>query len=443
MPQLPSLTGRAAFSCSSHFRIHVWAFSVLLYCAAVCQAAPPLTGAADPQLEVFDKLLTSFVGGHKIPGAALAVSYRGKLVYARGCGYADVAKREEVQPNSLFRSASLTKPITAVAVLKLMEQGKLKLEDPILNHLSDVVPGAQRKNHPWSKITIQHCLQHTAGWDSKAKFDPMFRSIMIADALKVPTPPTSLQIIRFMASKRPDFAPGERYAYSNFGYVVLGRVIEQASGQSYEEYVQEQIFKTLGIKSARLAKTRLKDRAPQEVRYYDGNKKARNVFSQSPADVTPMPYGTWSIEAMDSNGGWLLSAADLARFMCGLDLSSKQPLIKPETRQLLLRSRPSGPAGFEANGKPKSDFYGFGWRIQHGKTPDQAHYWHESSFDGISGLMIHRDDEVNWVILINTTELVKGKLPAEAIDQLLHDAMNSVKVWPEKDLFSTIDQLNP
>lgn len=410
--------------------------ATLLFCAAHCPAEPPLTGVANPQLVAFDKLLVSFVGGNSLPGASLAVTRRGKLVYARGCGYSDVAKREELQPDALFRTASNSKPITAVAILQLMEQGKLKLDDPILMYLAEVVPGAKRKTHPWSKVTIRHCLQHTGGWDtSKAKYDPLFRSIQIADALKVPPPASAKHVIRFMATKRPDFPAGDRYAYSNFGYLLLGRIIEQASHQSYEQYVQEHVLRPIGIQTARLGKTRLKDRAPGEVLYYDGDKRGRSVFSSNPGDSAPTPYGVWCLEAMDANGGWVMSAPDLVRFAAALDLSAAKPLLQPETRKLFIHSRPEGPAGFEADGQPKPFFYGFGWRVQVLQNTDRAHYWHEASFDGVSGLVLHRDDEVNWVIMFNSSQLIDGKLPAAAIDAPLHDAANSVKQWPEIDLF--------
>lgn len=411
----------------------------VLICAATCYADPPLTGTAVPELVAFDRLITAYVDEKLIPGASFAVTRRGKLIYARGCGYADLGKKEEVQPDSLFRTASNSKPITAMAILKLMEQGKLKLDDPILMHLTDVVPGAKRKNHPWSKITIQHCLQHTGGWDTvKAKFDPMFRSVPIAEALKVPPPATAKHVIRFMATKKPDFPAGNRYAYSNFGYVLLGRIIEQASGQTYEQYVQKHVFEPIGIKTARLAKTLLPGRAPGEVRYYDGDKRGRSVFALNLNESVPTPYGCWCIEAMDANGGWLLSAPNLARFMAALDASAQTPLLEPATRKLFLNSRPTGSAGFESDGTPKSNFYGYGWRIQLLQGTDRAHYWHEASFDGVSGLMVHRDDEVNWVIMFNSTQLYDNKLPAAAIDEPIHATMNGIKAWPDVDLFPTI-----
>ncbi len=412
-----------------------------LLCTAICHAEPPLTGPTAPQLAPLDKLLTSFVTDNKIPGVALAVTYKGKLVYARGCGFSDVEKQEPVQPTSLFRVASLSKPITATAILHLLERGKLKLEDPILKYLPELVPlsDAERAAHPWQKITIQHCLQHTGGWDRKVSFDPMFRPIMIGEALKIPPPPSANNIIRYMATKPLDFAPGERYAYSNFGYNILGRVIEQASGETYEQYVQKHVLRPVGIKSARLGKTPLKDRAPGEVLYYAADRTGPSVFAENLKQTVPSPYGVWCLESMDANGGWVLSAVDLVRFAAGLDEQSQKPLLKGSTRKLLIGSRPTGPAGFQEDGKPKSSFYGYGWQIRPLITPNHAHLWHHGALDGASTLMVHRDDNFNWVVLFNTGEKTKDKSPSVAIDSLMHVAVVSIKDWPQADLFSTIE----
>lgn len=415
---------------------------VVLMCATVCHAETPLTGPSAPELGSLDKLLTTFIGEHKVAGAALAITHRGKLVYARGCGCSDLEKHEQIQPNSRFRVASLSKPITAVAILQLMEQGRLQLDDSILKHLSNLVPltPAEQQAHPWQKITIRHCLQHTGGWDSKASFDPMFRPLLIADTLKVPPPPAASQIVQFMATKPTDFAPGERYAYSNFGYNILGRIIEQAAGQPYEQYVQEHVLQPVGAKSALLGKTLLKNRAPGEVLYYDADRTGPSVFAENLKQTVPTPYGIWCLESMDAHGGWVFSAVDLVRFAAGLDSSSPRPLLKPATRELLLNSRPTGPAGFEADGRPKAVFYGFGWNIRQLGSPEHAHLWHQGALDGVSTLMVHRDDDFAWVILFNSRQKINGKPPASAIDDLIHQAVDSIKTWPAVDLFPIIDQ---
>src|SRR3954462_13642929 len=96
----------------------------------------PITGAADPKLEAFDKLMLDFLREHNVPGASLAVARNGKIVYARGFGYADVARKQDVEPDGLFRIASISKPFTSAAILQLVERGKLKLDEPAFRVLN-------------------------------------------------------------------------------------------------------------------------------------------------------------------------------------------------------------------------------------------------------------------------------------------------------------------
>ena len=133
------------------------------------------TGPVMPKLAAYDELMTAFMREHKPPGAALAVTYHGRLVYARGFGHADLEKREAVWPTSLFRIASVSKPFTATTVMHLVQQGKLKLEErvfPLLKLQPHLERGA-RLDPRWHEITVRHCLQHTGGWNRDKSFDPM------------------------------------------------------------------------------------------------------------------------------------------------------------------------------------------------------------------------------------------------------------------------------
>src|SRR4051812_36316714 len=112
------------------------ALPVCLHTRLAKSAELPVTGAADPNLAPFDKLMTGFVAEHAIPGASLAVTRNGRLVYARGFGYADVENKTPVEPGALFRIASVSKPITGVAVMHLLDAGKIKLDDPVLKYVT-------------------------------------------------------------------------------------------------------------------------------------------------------------------------------------------------------------------------------------------------------------------------------------------------------------------
>jgi N-acyl-D-amino-acid deacylase len=139
------------------------------------RAEGQVSGIAPPKLEAYDELLADFMRAHKPPGAALAMTYHGRLVYARGFGHADLEKQESVRPASLFRIASVSKPFTSAAVMHLIEKGRLKLDERVFPILR-LEPHLEQDAHldpRWHEITVRHCLQHTAGWDRGKSFDPM------------------------------------------------------------------------------------------------------------------------------------------------------------------------------------------------------------------------------------------------------------------------------
>ena len=298
--------------------------------AAVAPAPPlPATGKENPDLASFDELMCSFMTERHVPGGALAVTRGGRLVYARGFGFADAQKKEPVLPTSLFRIASLSKPITAVAVMQLAEHGKVKLDEPMLWQLPPDTRPASLGDPRLEKITVRQLLRHTGGWDrAKDGYDPMFRSVEIAKAEKFAPPAKAEDIIRFMLRRKLDFDPGARSAYSNFGYCVLGRIIEQAAQQSYQEYVLEHVLAPLGIREMRLGHSLPERRAPGEVEYFDRKgKTGAAVVGQPLGRLVPLPYGTFYLEAMDAHGGWLASAIDVVRFVTAFDDAEHCPIL--------------------------------------------------------------------------------------------------------------------
>jgi len=394
-----------------------------------------ITGEHSPLLEPFDRLMTSFMAEHKVPGGALAVTKQGRLVYARGFGYGDLGRKEPVQPTSLFRIASLSKPLTAVAILQLVEQGKLKLDDKVFDILkfkAHVEEGASvdpRLKH----ITILHLLQHTGGWDRDKSFDPMFRSVEIAKAFGVPSPARPEHIIRYMMGKPLQFAPGKRYAYSNFGYSLLGRVIEAISGQSYEAYVRANVLAPLGIQDMRIGRTLLSGRVRNEVKYYHSeNKTSPAVVGEKIGELVPRPYGAWYLEGFDAHGGWIASAVDMVRFAAEFDDRSRCRLLRPASIQRMF-ARPKGAAGHNPDGSPSAAYYGCGWRVR--PVRERANHWHMGRFDGTATLLVRRHDGINWAVLFNTQSGREGKPLGDLIDPLVHRAANAVKRWPESDLF--------
>ena len=375
------------------------------------------------------------MSARKVPGGALAVVKDRRLVYARGYGWADRGKKLPAKADSLFRIASISKPFTAVAVLKLVEEGRLKLADRAFDfiELKAIVETGKTPDARLKEITIRQCLDHTGGWDRNASFDPMFRSPIICRAVGAPAPADSAAVIRYMMGQPLDFAPGARFAYSNFGYCVLGRVIEKVTGQPYGKFVTDRVLTPAGIKRMRLGATLDGKQAEGEVRYYTSdNAEGESLFPAEPGKV-PWPYGAFHLEAMDAHGGWISSAVDLARFAAALDPSNRSPLLKPETLRVM-HEPPAPPAARNGDGTMKDSHYGCGWFVR----PDRGGTmtsWHGGSLPGTSTLLVRRGDGLSWAVLFNQRSSDK-KLPDGAIDAALHDAASAVKSWPGEDLFT-------
>jgi len=390
-----------------------------------------------PLDQAFGREMKQFMTQRRIPGGALAVLKDQRLVLLRGYGWADREQKLPVKPESLFRMASISKPFTAVAILKLVEAGKLDLNAPAIE-VAGFEPKASNAKSPdprLKSITVRHCLHHTGGWARDVSGDPMFRSVEIAEAMGAPAPAKPETIIRYMLGQPLDFDPGSRFAYSNFGYCLLGRIIEKASGASYSEFVRQAILRPMGIKTMRLGASLERDRAFNEVSYYTpDNRHGPSVFPNCPGTV-PEPYGTFCLEAMDAHGGWLASALDLARFAAALDAAEQNTCLKAETLKTLYEP-PAPPVSRSPDGSLAATYYTCGWNVRP-KGNGMANYWHNGSLPGTFTLLVRRFDGLSWVALFNQRS-ENSKLPDSAIDGSLHRAADSVSEWPATDLFSTL-----
>jgi CubicO group peptidase (beta-lactamase class C family) len=372
--------------------------------------------AQDPaSIPSFDEAMETQLKQYGIPGGSLAVAKGGRLVHAKGYGMADVDAKTPVAAESLFRIASISKPITAVAVLKLVQDGKLDLDAKAFELLG-VRP--EKADARLKDITIRQLLQHTGGWDREQSGDPMFRPFDIAAEAGVASPPGPGSIIRFVTARPLDFDPGARSAYSNFGYCVLGRVLEKVGGEPYEDFVKRTVLAPMGITRMKLGKSLLKDRAEGEVRYYPaGGKQARPVFDSVKETEVPWPYGGFCLEAMDAHGGWLASAVDLVRFA-----SHIEKVLDEKTRALMVARPP---------GLPESPaYYACGWMVRPVGKDGKRNTWHAGSLPGTATLLVTRHDGLVWAALFNERSRGEGK-----IDPALHQAADAVAGWPEGDLF--------
>jgi len=393
------------------------------------------TGQARPELAAFDAWAKTFLTEHKIPGASLAIARDGQVVYSRGFGFADRDAKTPVEPDALFRVASVSKPITAVAIMKLVQDEKLKLEDKILEFIPNEPHFEEggKFDERWKQITIVECLSHTGGWDRAVSYDPMFQADRMAKSLKIDLPILPEHIIRYQLGQPLDFDPLSRYAYSNFGYSILGRVIEKVTGQPYEKYVQEAIFKPLGIERPRIGGSLESQRADGEVKYYDvHNAKGPAVVGPGAGkDEVPISYGTWRQETLDAHGGWIASAVDLVKFAAAFDLTdggrkTRGGLLKAATARLMFSpqtaiNRPEGGGGASA-------YYGLGWMLKN--EDDLLVARHGGALACTAASLMHFPDGTNLAVLTNLGQSEGGKFLGRSMEEPLTKLVREVKSWP-------------
>ena len=404
-------------------RFRKFPFALVPFLLGSLSAQISITGPAVPELAVYDQIVTGIMAKYSIPAAQFAITRQGKLLLAHGYGTLDPGGQTPVQPDSLFRLASLSKPLTAVAILRLWDQGKIDLDRSAFSYIPELqpLPGKQPDSR-LSRITVRNLLQHSGGWDVDISADPFDQTVSIAQEVGKTPPASSEDIIRVMMGRPLDFDPGTRFAYSNFGYCVLGRIIERLSGMSYEQYVRTKILAPLGIEKMRTGNTLDAGRIPGETGYVSPA-NAPSVFPFGPKKV-PLPYGGWYLEAMDANAGWVASVPDLLKFWNAIDGRLGGPLLSAAAIAEL-SARPNLPdwAGQTA-------WYGMGFRIV--PTGSGAHWWHDGDLEGTRSLAVRTVNGYNWAILFDkegSTNFI-----SEA-DSAFWNALSHVKTWPATDLY--------
>ncbi len=385
----------------------------------------PVTGELGQNLEPINELLLKTLTDNNIPGATVAVARDGVIVFERGFGYSDLEQQTPMAANTSMRIASISKPITAVAVLLLAEDGKLKLDDHVIQYLiRDKKYALPKDADPvWSRVTIRHLLQHSGGWNSDKSKDPMFELVEITRALDLKKIARIPDIVRYQLSRPLDFEPGTEYQYSNFGYCLLGRVIEAASGQPYESFVAERILKPAGMTQTRLGKSKLANRAEDEAHYYTQTLKTYPaIWDVAPGgksgkfELVQAPYGQSELAVMDSAGAWTSTASDLVRFAVAIDKDTK-PILKPDSLPQL-KERPA------FAGADDDSWYGLGWNLRSIDGLDRVNIWHTGTLAGTSTILLKRWDNMVWAVIFNCDESPDKKKCETLIDGPMHTAVD-------------------
>ena len=378
------------------------------------------TGTAVSALAGFDNQMKAFMQARGITAGQLAVTYKGRLVLARGYSTSTALT---VNPTSLFRVASLTKSFTAAAIVKLVQDGKLSLSTPVGNILGITPPTGQTLDSRWSTITLWKLLQHLGGWDRDVSGDPLAKNAVISRTLGVPMELQHADVIKYMAGQKLDFNPGTKVAYSNFGYLLAGRVIEKVSGLSYASYVQQKLLTPLKIKRMALGYTIAKHAGETS---YESQYTAPTVLDMS-GKIVAAPYGSFSMRLHDANGGWIASAPDLVRWAKMFDAPSS---VLNSTSLSRFWSKPS------TGVNPDGWYYGLGWQVRPVTGGTGRNTWHTGSLPGTYSIVVRTYNGMSWAAVFNRRDDASGKSYGD-IDAALWAAANGVKTWPTNDFFPT------
>ncbi len=398
-------------------------------------------GAGSNTAPDLDKIVLRFMEDRGVPGAAFAVLDGKRLVHLRTFGVTEDRKapkdsKHAVTPKTLFRLASLTKSFTGAAIAKLVDEKKIHLGETIKKAADLNFPDELKQIFPDDKYkaaTVGMLVHHTSGYDGSI-YDPMFDQANIAAALKLARPVGDDAIIKYMFTKQGMATPpGQTFAYANFNYVLLGKLMEHVTKMSYEDYVKKEIQEPLGIKHMRLGKTL--ERAPDETHYFMPPRASADVpsaFATGP-QMVPWPYGGFAIEPMAPHGGWLATIVDIARWAAALDPD------KPAAPWVETMYKGDGQPGATVN--PNNGItvqYGYGiFAFVETKGGKPVGFNHSGSLPGTFTAFSRISTGAAWVLLCNQRSDEDKKLPADGdIFKQLDTACAAVKEWPKEDFFS-------
>jgi len=374
-------------------------------CTQMPEANEPAPVAFLPgNIKTVDSLVAVFMNQYNIPGLSFTIARNDSIKIERCYGYADKDTKELMNPGNRFRIASISKAFTATAIMKLVEQGKLHLQDKVfgVGGILGTTYGTDPYKRWVQEITVENLLEHLAGGWSGYKDrkdegptndqDPVFlHREMDLDAL-----------ISWALDNQPlKYEPGTHFQYSNFGFDLLGRVIEKVTGMKYEEYVRRAVLQPCGITDMQMAGNTLADRLPGEVHYYDSQND---------------PYTLFDWRRLYSNGGWIATPTDLVKFIMRVDkFPQKADILEPATLDTMF----SAPA--------VSPDYGKGWFVN--KYDD---YSHSGGFPGLQSLLVRTHDGFCWAVIVNT--LSREAVYGNKLDPLMRQIRQAISYWPNGEI---------
>lgn len=375
----------------------------------------PITGQNKSSYRTFDQKFVELMKQWNLVGATVAIVKQHKLAYLKAYGYSNLERKTPMQPGNLFRIASVSKTVTAIAVLKLIQEGKLSFDDHVFDILGlKPLPG-QRLNSGVASMTIRQLLHMSAGWPKW--FDPLFGPWPKSYLSRLGTQPpvTCERAARFMMSQPLQYKAGTKYQYSNMDYCLLGLVVSKLNSggytrQGYVDYVQKHLLSPIGIDDMYLANTQYGAQPASEVTYYP--KTPPGLHKQGNPDVVylhDLPYSTDQILYKNfANGGWVASAYDLVKLVNRLQMGQ---ILSPR----FIRQMSYMPDGYGYKPGKRFSFlpypYGKGWFLIHDSFPGRVWYSH-GSFTGTNAMVIRRPNGIIYVVLFNKKPTTYARVSA-------------------------------
>ncbi|QKG79876.1 serine hydrolase domain-containing protein [Tenuifilum thalassicum] len=364
--------------------------------------------------------LSRFVKRWEVTGATFCITRNGRLIYARSFGWADKEDSLPLEPYHVMRVASVSKLITATAVFKLIESGKLDLGDKVFGK-EGILNQPQflgYKDKRVEDITILNLLNHSGGWTTRWG-DHMFIGDVISKELGKELPLSADDYIVFALSKPLHFQPGSRSSYCNIGYVILQRVIEAISGMDYESYVKAEIFEPLNIHDAHISNNWDSLRFENEVRYYEVPEADSIMAFDGSIRKVPRARGGNDVHVLGAAGGWVISPLSLTRFALAIDGKKSFPDILSAKSIESMRNTFNG------------QFHPLGWRWVHG----DGTLWRSGSMAGTSALVVCQPDGYTFTFVANHSPWKGARFPYIVDRYLKRIFPRYIEPLPQKHFF--------
>jgi N-acyl-D-amino-acid deacylase len=273
----------------------------------------PVSGIPVPQLTILDAAMQDIMQDNDIGAGVLAVMKDDTVLYRRAFGWQDEEYTIPLRPDSVLRVASVTKPFTAAAIRHLVASGVISLDSQVFsgrNPDSGILDydAFGTRDVRLTDITVDHLLRHRGGWDRDAPGIPdhTYQELQIADEMGIASPPSRVNIVRWIMGKPLQFDPGTDTAYANISFLLLGLIVEETSGESLFDYLHENVLAPIGVTPNQILYGRSfkSDQDAREPHYDAGGSTAANVFfpASSNDPFVERPYGSWNHEARIGQG---------------------------------------------------------------------------------------------------------------------------------------------